>query len=86
MLSCNLKLWMCRLEELAAFKEIHGNCDVPIDYTSPHYDLGLWTREQRILFHRYKEGTPSQLDKRRIDDLEQLGFSWDFEHIITEEQ
>jgi hypothetical protein len=73
-------MWMCRLKELASFKEVHGHCDVSIDYTSPHYDLGVWAREQRILFQRYnEEGTPSQLDKGRMDDLEQLGFSWDFE-------
>jgi hypothetical protein len=72
-------IWMCRIEELAAFKDLQGHCDVPIDYNSPYYDLGLWVREQRILFIRGKEGIPSQLDKRRMDDLEQIGFSWDIE-------
>lgn len=72
-------MWMCRLEELASFKEIHGHCNVPLDYASPHYELGVWTREQRILYMRYKEGAHSQLNKSRADDLEQIGFSWDLE-------
>jgi len=70
-------MWMCRLEELAEFKDLHGHCIVPVDYKSHYYDLGLWVREQRILYFRHKQGNPSQLDKRRIDDLEQIGFSWD---------
>ncbi len=70
---------MCRLEELAAFKSLHGHCNVPIDYESQYYDLGVWVREQRVLFLRNQEGIPSHLDKRRIDDLEQLGFAWNNE-------
>ncbi len=69
--------WLCRLEELAAFKDLHGHCDVPIDYNSPYYDLGLWVREQHILYIRGKGGIQSQLDERRIGDLEQIGFTWD---------
>ena len=71
------QVWKCRLEELAEFKQKEGHCDVPIDYTSPYYALGLWVREQRILFLRRNEGIPSQLDQRRVDDLEQIGFVWD---------
>ena len=69
-------MWKCRIKELASFKEIHGHCNVPFDYTSPYYDLGVWAREQRILYMRVKEGIPSQLSKSRADDLEQIGFSW----------
>ena len=72
-------MWMCRLEELANFKDVHGHCNVPIDYESPYYHLGVWVREQRILFARGKEGIASQLDKRRMDDLEQIGFQWEIE-------
>eukprot|EP00557_Chaetoceros_sp_GSL56_P012841 CAMPEP_0176482130 /NCGR_PEP_ID=MMETSP0200_2-20121128/3208_1 /TAXON_ID=947934 /ORGANISM="Chaetoceros sp., Strain GSL56" /LENGTH=897 /DNA_ID=CAMNT_0017878419 /DNA_START=78 /DNA_END=2768 /DNA_ORIENTATION=- len=69
-------MWKCRIKELASFKEIHGHCDVPLDYTSPYYDLGVWAREQRILYTRLKEGISSQLNKSRADDLEQIGFAW----------
>jgi Helicase associated domain. len=69
-------MWKCRLKELASFKDFHGHCNVPIDYASSYYDLGVWAREQRILYLRLKEGTPSQLNKSRADDLEQIGFSW----------
>ena len=36
-----------------------------------------------ILLTTSKEGIPSQLVKRRMDDLEQIGFSWD---IITSDE
>ena len=75
---------MCRLEELAEFKEKHGDCNVPIDYMSPYYNLGLWVREQRILFARLQEGIPSQLDKRRIATLDQIGFMWEDTAVVED--
>ena len=64
------------MKELQEFKEQHGHCNVELDYTSPHYELALWAIEQRILYQREKEGISSQLDSRRIKDLEKVGFQW----------
>lgn len=69
-------MWRCRVEELQEFKEEHGHCNVILDYTSKYYDLSLWVNEQRILYQRAKEGIDSQLDSKRIKDLEKLGFLW----------
>ena len=69
-------MWKCRLEDLHEFKEQYGHCDVTLDYTSNFYDLGLWVNEQRILYQRAKEGIKSQLDGKRIKDLEKIGFLW----------
>ena len=70
---------MCRLEELASFKKEFGHFNVSDHYESPYYDLGVWVREQRILNLRNKQGFSSHLDQRRIDDLKQLGFTWEIE-------
>eukprot|EP00554_Chaetoceros_debilis_P003230 CAMPEP_0194093434 /NCGR_PEP_ID=MMETSP0149-20130528/50416_1 /TAXON_ID=122233 /ORGANISM="Chaetoceros debilis, Strain MM31A-1" /LENGTH=1031 /DNA_ID=CAMNT_0038778749 /DNA_START=147 /DNA_END=3242 /DNA_ORIENTATION=+ len=72
-------IWMCRLEELASFKKEFGHFNVSDHYESPYYDLGVWVREQRILNLRNKQGFSSHLDQRRIDDLKQLGFTWEIE-------
>lgn len=80
------QMWKCRIEELIEFKKKFGHCNVALDYTSDYYDLALWTNEQRILYQRAQEGVPSQLDAKRITDLEQLGFSWqdESEDVIQE--
>jgi len=77
-------MWTCRVEELQRFKEEHGHCNVILDYTSKYYDLSLWVNEQRILYQRAKEGIGSQLDGKRIKDLEKLGFLWNEEIELSE--
>lgn len=79
------QIWRCRIEELAAFKEENGHCNVEIDYASKYYDLGLWCKEQRILYQRHNEGMESQLDQGRMDDLEQLGFDFEWKVERSEE-
>ena len=61
---------------MEAFKLQNGHCNVPLDYTSEYYDLALWVNEQRILYQRSKECIPSQLDEKRIQELEEIGFLW----------
>lgn len=72
------------MEELQQFKKIHGHCDVVFDYKSPYYDLALWVKEQRILYKRFTEGISSQLDEKRIEELDELGFTWDDEILEVE--
>ncbi|MEO5348216.1 MAG: Helicase associated domain protein [Magnetococcus sp. YQC-3] len=58
------------LTELAAFKEAHGHCNVPVPW--PDYPaLGLWVQFQR---QEYKKG---RLDPNRVQRLEGLGFLWE---------
>jgi len=72
-------LWNARFEELRRYREDHRGCsDVRLDYASPYYDLALWVREQRLLYHRAAlDGIPSQLNRRRIGKLESIGFLWE---------
>ncbi|MBF0584215.1 MAG: Helicase associated domain protein, partial [Magnetococcales bacterium] len=57
------------LAELAAFKESHGHCNVPVPWAN-NPALGLWVQFQR---QEYKKG---RLDPQRIQRLEALGFMW----------
>ena len=73
------QMWNIRLQELRDFKKSHGHCEVDLDYTSPHYDLALWIREQRMLHLRASEGIPSHLEQLHIEELDNLGFNWNLE-------
>ena len=56
--------WDIRFQELNEYKEVHGHCDVPIDY--PH--LGVWVLNQRFNL--------LDMPKERIGALDSLGFNW----------
>ncbi|EJK68164.1 hypothetical protein THAOC_10681, partial [Thalassiosira oceanica] len=58
--------WFHRLDELAAYKDEHGDCNVPQRQGS----LGTWVSNQR-LYH--KKG---KLSCERIELLEKIGFEW----------
>ena len=72
-------MWNTRLHELRDFRQTHGHCEVTLDYTSPHYDLALWIKEQRIMHLRASEGIPSHLEQLHVQELDKLGFSWKLE-------
>jgi hypothetical protein len=62
--------WLRRIAKLERFREEHGHCCVPRDY-SPDRSLGRWAdrvRKQR------RDGT---LSRERIRQLRALGFCWD---------
>ncbi|MEO5362760.1 MAG: Helicase associated domain protein [Magnetococcus sp. DMHC-8] len=58
------------LLELAAFKQAHGHCNVPVPWPK-NPALGLWVQFQR---QEYKK---EHLDPKRIQRLEALGFVWE---------
>ncbi|KAL9189803.1 hypothetical protein ACHAXT_009478 [Thalassiosira profunda] len=60
------ELWGERLEQLRAYKEEHGDCNVPKRYAL----LGKWVQWQRYL---YKKG---KLADERKERLEEIGFNW----------
>jgi superfamily II DNA or RNA helicase len=60
-------LWFERYGQLVAYKEKHGNCDVP----SRMKPLGTWVVNQRVLM---KDGL---LDEAKVELLNRIAFNWD---------
>ena len=51
-----------------------GHCNVPATYR--HSPLGTWVGKQREEYKKLKDKKSSQLDKYRIDKLNEIGFQW----------
>ena len=68
-----------RFQELKGFKERHGHCNIPREYSR---GLGTWAVKQR---HLDKEGC-RLLDASRVQKLEELGFSWSKNRCFWEER
>ena len=62
-------LWDKSYDELVAYKNHFGNCNIPISYDA-NPSLGAWAFSQRMA---YKKG---KLSDDRIEKLTELGFSF----------
>lgn len=62
-------LWDKSYEELAAYKEHFGHCNIPISYEA-NPSLGAWAFSQRMAFKK------NRLSEERIEKLTELGFSF----------
>jgi hypothetical protein len=62
--------WLRHIAQLKRFREQHGHCCVPRDY-SPDRSLGRWADRIR---KQKRDGT---LSKERVRQLRVLGFCWD---------
>ena len=77
-------VWSERIEELKDYKDIHGHANVP-QYqpkNSPWYQLGIWVRNQRTMYHRMKNSGENDniynfLTEDRINQLNEIDFCWD---------
>lgn len=70
------KSWNERLNVLAAYKERHGDCNVPRDYAVVW--LATWVRQQRAEYLRFQvSDCRTPLTQERVDALDALGFDWD---------
>jgi hypothetical protein len=69
--------WEFRLSELADYRKIHGHCIVPKNY-SENTRLGQWVAHQRCQYRLHLEGKTSQMTLPRIQELESLGFEWEW--------
>jgi hypothetical protein len=67
--------WLERIRELSEFRERHGSCVVPTNYTD-NPKLGTWVHHQRRQYKKFKEGKPCHITEERIRALEKLGFVW----------
>ena len=61
--------------ELLAFREQHGNCNVPAKYEE-NTALGYWVSNQRRDCKKYRKGGKSPMTEERIAKLEKVGFAW----------
>jgi hypothetical protein len=68
--------WKRHMEELAAFKKMHGHCHVPLAHKK-FPNLGLWVKEQRRHYTLLKQGRPSHMTPERAKELDEAGFCWD---------
>ncbi|MFZ4596312.1 MAG: helicase associated domain-containing protein, partial [Verrucomicrobiaceae bacterium] len=65
----NEDVWDARFQQLIAYKEAHGNCNVPSEW-SENAQLGHWVNHQRGYL---KRGDMESERKRRLDEI---GFDW----------
>jgi hypothetical protein len=68
--------WEYGLSELADYCKIHGNCNVPQQY-SENIKLGTWVNTQRSNYTLHREGKTAYMTTFRIQALESLGIEWD---------
>jgi hypothetical protein len=72
--------WEDRLSELADYREIHGHCNVPKNYSAKNYSENLklanWFKQQRQQYKLRLAGKKSFITLPRIQALESLGFEW----------
>lgn len=64
--------WQKHFEELKAYKEDFGDCNVPIGFPK-NKELGEWAHTQRVVF---KGGRKRNISKCRIHQLESIDFKW----------
>jgi hypothetical protein len=68
--------WEAQLVRLAAYKEAHGECNVPKRWAEDPR-LGTWVNNQRQLKRKLDRGEPSEgMTAERAARLEALGFAW----------
>jgi Helicase associated domain len=76
--------WMDQYNMLKAYKEKHGDCQVPTHYTE-NPKLGRWThtqRHQRRLKHKLHKN--AKISKDRIALLDELGFNWEVRTVVEQ--
>jgi hypothetical protein len=67
--------WGERFDELQAFREGYGHCNVPDKYES-NRSLATWVRNQRSQYKKLQSGENSTMTESRIAALESIGFEW----------
>jgi len=67
--------WEERMNELRAYKDTYGHCNVPSSYPE-NMRLATWVRFQRRQYKLFWEGKAANITIERIDQLQALGFEW----------
>ena len=69
------KLWQIRYDELVAFKQQYGHCNVPYSFAK-NPALGFWVNNQRTFYRLFRQGKPSSMTTERQAALENIEFEW----------
>jgi hypothetical protein len=67
------KKWEERFDDLLAYKDEHGHCQVPQSYPG----LGPWVKRQRKEGTQMRRNLKSRLTQEKIDTLTAAGFVWE---------
>lgn len=67
--------WDNWLKQLRAYKDEHGDTDVPLKY-SKNSALGAFVNRQRTEYRKLQQGIHSSLTEERINSLNEIGFKW----------
>mmetsp|Transcript_27802 Transcript_27802/g.43734 ORF Transcript_27802/g.43734 Transcript_27802/m.43734 type:complete len:752 (-) Transcript_27802:44-2299(-) len=67
--------WDNWLKQLRAYKDEHGDTDVPLKYPK-NSALGAFVNRQRTEHRKLQQGIHSSLTEERINSLNELGFKW----------
>jgi Helicase associated domain len=73
--------WEYRFRQLQEYKQVHGDCCVPISYEE-NKQLGQWVSNQRKNFGRFTENKSSSLSDEKVCRLKEIGFAfnrWEYE-------
>jgi hypothetical protein len=82
----NEAAWEAQLARLVAYKEAHGNCNVPQQWAEDP-KLGSWVGTQRRCKKALDRGDPSEgMTAERAARLEALGFAWETQDAAWEAQ
>lgn len=76
------KTWEERLEELKAYKVIHGDANVPT-LSKENPSLGHWVHDQRKQYRLFNEKKQTAMTPGRIEQLEAVGFKWALQRHTT---
>ena len=71
----NNSSWQTKYDELIAFKQQHGHCNVPRRYVQ-NKPLAYWVITQRTQYRLLCKNEPSNMTSERIAALEKIGFEW----------
>lgn len=76
------KTWEERLEELKAYKMVHGDANVPT-LSKENPSLGHWVHDQRKQYRLFNEKKQTAMTLSRIEQLESVGFKWALQRHTT---
>lgn len=72
----NNKMWDQRYKELCEYVKVHETANVPTTATAGHSKLSKWVGKQREEYKKFIGKKSSQLDRHRIEKLNEIGFQW----------